>query len=48
MISSTDHSSPSGDHDVYGVSHQRHRKLHPEVRMKTEGTPVSRPSPWME
>jgi hypothetical protein len=30
---------------VYGVSHHEHRKLHPLVRMKKEGTPTSPPSP---
>ena len=41
-------SSPSGFHEAYGVSHQRQRRLQPEVRMKTVGTPVSSPSPWIE
>src|ERR1035441_7161063 len=41
-------SSPSGYHDVYGVSHHTQRKLQPLVRTKTEGTPTSEPSPWME
>src|SRR5947209_13903369 len=44
----TDRSLPSGCHDVYGVSHQTQRRLQPEVRTKTEGTPRSEPSPWME
>src|SRR5512147_670422 len=39
---------PSGCHDVYGVSHQRQRKLQPLVRTNTEGTPSKRPSPWIE
>src|SRR6185295_6444626 len=47
-ISSSGASSPSGVHEVYGVSHQEHRRLQPLVRMKTEGTPTSDPSPWME
>src|ERR1039458_10370512 len=41
-------SSPSGCHDVYGVSHHTQRKLQPLVRTNTEGTPTSEPSPWME
>jgi hypothetical protein len=30
------------------LSHQLQRRLQPEVRTKTEGTPVSSPSPWIE
>ena len=30
------------------MSHQSQRRLQPEVRIKTEGTPVKRPSPWIE
>src|SRR5579863_5219878 len=41
-------SSPSGCHEVYGVSHQVQRKLQPLVRTKTDGTPANVPSPWME
>ena len=42
---STDQSSPSGSHDVYGVSQNQHRKLHPLARTNTLGMPVSKPSP---
>jgi len=37
--------SPVGFHDVVGLSHQTHRRLHPLVRMNTLGTPASFPSP---
>ncbi|MEJ1973746.1 MAG: hypothetical protein WDM96_15160 [Lacunisphaera sp.] len=47
-ISSTVSCVPSGFHDAYGVSHQLQRKLQPLVRMNTDGTPVSSPSPWSE
>ena len=40
-MDSTDRSSPSGCHDVYGVSHQAHRKLQPLARTNTDGTPTS-------
>ena len=39
---------PPGCHDVYGVSHQAQRRLQPLVRMKTDGTPTSEPSPCIE
>ena len=38
-------SEPSGFHDVYGVSHHEHRRLHPLLRTNTDGTPASLPSP---
>ena len=41
-------SAPSGCQDVYGVSHQAQRRLQPLVRMKTDGTPTSEPSPCSE
>src|SRR5450631_1203233 len=41
-------SSPSGCHDVYGVSHHAQRRLQPLVRTKTDGTPTSEPSPCRE
>src|SRR4051812_5704549 len=47
-ISSTDRSSPSGSHEVYGVSQNQQRRLQPLVRTKTLGVPVSKPSPWSE
>src|SRR6202008_4490237 len=47
-MSSMSISSPSGVQEAYFVSHQLHRRLQPEVRTKTEGTPVNSPSPWME
>ena len=34
-------SSPSGCHEVYGVSHHEQRRLQPLVRTKTDGTPTS-------
>ena len=43
--SATEMRPPSGAHEVYGVSHQAQRRLHPEVRMKNDGTPASTPSP---
>jgi hypothetical protein len=39
---------PSGFQDVYGVSHQVQRRLQPEVRTNTLGTPARMPSPWIE
>lgn len=30
------------------MSHQSQRRLQPEVRTKTDGTPAKRPSPWIE
>jgi len=39
---------PSGSHEANGVSQKPHRKLHPLVRMKILGVPVSAPSPWSE
>ena len=30
------------------MSHQSQRRLHPQVRIKTDGTPVNSPSPWRE
>ena len=47
-ISSTVRSCPSGFHDVYGVSQNQQRRLHPLARMKTLGTPVRSPSPWID
>src|SRR5207249_6168274 len=47
-MASSERSSPSGCHEVYGVSHQTQRRLQPLVRTKTEGTPTSEPSPWRE
>ena len=44
-MASTVISSPSGFHEVYGVSHQEQRRLQPLVRTKTEGTPARMPSP---
>ncbi len=47
-MAATDMASPAGRQEVSGVSHQRQRRLQPAVRTKTEGTPVRRPSPWIE
>src|SRR5262245_53796211 len=48
MMRSSVTSSPSGFHDVYGVSHHEHRRLQPLVRTNTDGTPTSDPSPCSE
>ena len=43
---SMSHESPSGSQEAYRVSQNQQRRLHPLVRIKTLGVPVSRPSPW--
>ena len=48
MISRVLIAVPSGFQEAYGVSHQRQRRLQPEVRMKMLGTPGRIPSPWTE
>ena len=44
-ISSSDRSSPSGCHEVNGVSQYQQRRLQPLVRTKTLSVPVRTPSP---
>src|SRR5690242_11861156 len=40
--------SPSGRQEVYSESHQTQRSGQPVVRTKADGTPIKRPSPWIE
>jgi len=40
--------TPVGSHDVWYESQNQHRRLHPDVRTNTEGTPASVPSPCSE
>jgi hypothetical protein len=47
-ISSIDRSSPSGSHDVNGVSQKRQRRLQPDALTKTLGVPHNRPSPCFD
>jgi hypothetical protein len=35
----------SGFQDVYGVSYRMQRRLQPKVRINSDGTALSRPSP---
>lgn len=46
--SSSVHAVPSGFHDVYGVSQNQQRRLHPDVRIKSERVPAHGPSPWID
>jgi len=39
---------PGRLHDVWYESQNQHRRLHPDVRTNTEGTPASVPSPCSE
>jgi len=45
---STSRHAPVGSHDVWYESQNQHRRLHPDVRTNTEGTPASVPSPCSE